>query len=140
LSIKNMMKNHKVARSFGDAAIWDTVRKLSYKAERFDKAVVSVNTFFPSSKLCSCCGCKKHLLNLNDRVWTCKDCWIVHDRDENAGRNIRNEWLRMINSQKCGWEQPTQTPFWEGVRRVWKDTQSSVMKESNGYDLSEATT
>ena len=52
LSVKNMLKNRKLARSVSDAALSEFTRFLTYKMERFGKAVVFIDRFYPSSKLC----------------------------------------------------------------------------------------
>lgn len=129
LKVRNMLKNHKLARSISDVAWGEFVRILSYKLERFWKTLVSVDTFFPSSKLCSECGHKHSELELKDREWTCSECGTHHDRDENAAKNIRTEWIRIL--QKCHRELCTITPFWGDLRPIGNSRQFSVMRESN---------
>ncbi|WAU79610.1 RNA-guided endonuclease TnpB family protein [Streptomyces sp. Qhu-G9] len=87
LTVRNMVKNRKLARAISDAA-WSEFRSmLEYKARWYGREVVAVDRWFPSSKLCSTCGSLQDKLPLNVRTWTC-DCGIVHDRDVNAAKNL----------------------------------------------------
>ncbi|MFF3249343.1 RNA-guided endonuclease InsQ/TnpB family protein [Streptomyces sp. NPDC002870] len=87
LTVRNLLKNGKLARSISDAA-WSQFRSmLEYKAAWYGREVIAVDRWFPSSKLCSCCGMLQEKMPLNVRTWTC-DCGITHDRDVNAARNI----------------------------------------------------
>jgi hypothetical protein len=52
------------------------------------QGLIQVDKFFPSSKLCHCCGYKKEDLALHERIWTCPVCGTVHDRDINASINL----------------------------------------------------
>src|SRR5215510_2376983 len=54
-------------------------------------AVISVDRWFPSSKLCSVCGSINNDLSLSDREWRCPKCGTDHDRDINAAQNLRIE-------------------------------------------------
>lgn len=93
LAVKNMMKNHKLAGSIGDAG-WSQFRSfLTYKAEAVGKQVLEVGRFFPSSKTCSACGVVRESLALSERNWTC-GCGVTHQRDINAARNVALEALR----------------------------------------------
>ena len=71
---------------------------IQYKAIKKDKLVVFVDRFYASSKICSECGDKNQLLTLNDRKWICPCCKTLHDRDENAAINIKQEGLRILCS------------------------------------------
>ncbi len=79
-----------------DLGLSDLVGKIKYKADIQCKLVVQVDRFFPSSKLCNCCGCKNTNLKLSDRTWTCESCGTELDRDINAAKNIEKEGLRLI--------------------------------------------
>lgn len=98
LRVSNMLKNHKLARSISDAAWSQFVSQLEYKANWYDKILVKVDSFYPSSKTCSICGYKNLELTLADRYWTCPECGAYLDRDINAAKNILNEGLRILNS------------------------------------------
>lgn len=87
LALRNLVKNHSLARSLSDAAIGDAIRAIETKAAMHGKTVVKIDRWFPSSKLCSACGALQASMPLNVRRWTCA-CGASHDRDENAARNI----------------------------------------------------
>jgi putative transposase len=67
---------------------------LEYKAEWYGKNICVIGRFEPSSKLCSSCGAINKSLILSDREWVCDGCGKIHDRDENAAKNIKKIGLR----------------------------------------------
>jgi len=72
------------------------VNFLDYKLRKKGGVLVEVGRFFPSSKLCSCCGHKYKELTLSERIWTCENCSTTHIRDEVAAQNIRTEGIRIL--------------------------------------------
>ncbi|MGW5876501.1 RNA-guided endonuclease InsQ/TnpB family protein [Nocardiopsis terrae] len=90
LTVRNMLKNHSLARAISDVA-WTELRSmLEYKTAWYGRELLLVDRWFPSSRLCSTPGCTHQApsLPLNVREWTCPDCGTVHDRDVNAATNI----------------------------------------------------
>ena len=91
LNVKGMMANHHLANALSDAAMYDVLSKIKYKAERFGVPVVEIGQWEPSSQLCNVCGCKNPKgKNLSVREWICPECGAKHDRDVNAAKNILN--------------------------------------------------
>ena len=95
LTVRNMVKNHTLARSISDAS-WTAMRSmLEYKASWYGRELVVVDRWYPSSKLCSDCGYRAATMPLNVREWTCGNCAMVHDRDVNAAINLKHEGRRI---------------------------------------------
>ena len=88
LRVKNMMKNHKLARAIGEASWYSFVNMLQYKGKWKGCDIIQINQFYPSSKTCSRCNWKKENLKLSERSWICPKCGTIHDRDINAAKNI----------------------------------------------------
>lgn len=87
LTVRNLLKNDRLARAISDAS-WTELRSmLEYKCAWYGRELVVIDRWFPSSKLCGACGTVRGKLPLNVREWTC-ECGAVHDRDVNAARNI----------------------------------------------------
>ena len=102
LNVKGMLKNHKLAKSIQDASFSSFCSMISYKANEQHRQYVKIGTFYPSSKLCHCCGFNYNCLKLDERFWTCPECGTYLDRDENAAINILNEGLRILSRNTAG--------------------------------------
>ena len=97
LMVQNMIKNHNLAKAITDVSWFELTRQLQYKSDWNGRQYIQIDTFFPSSQLCSCCGYKNELTkDLNIREWICPQCGALHDRDVNAANNILNEGKRII--------------------------------------------
>ena len=112
LNVSGMMKNHNLARSIQELSLYNFKTILKYKATWYGRDIVEVDRYFPSTKLCSCCGYKNNSLTLNDREWECPECKVVHDRDFNSSINIENEGRRILNiKEKIGLSSPESKPL-----------------------------
>ncbi|MEV0691102.1 RNA-guided endonuclease TnpB family protein [Streptomyces sp. NPDC050388] len=88
LTVRNLVRNHALARAISDAG-WSEFRSmLEYKAAWYGREVIAVDRFFPSSRLCSACGTLRERVPLHVRTWTCDGCGTTHDRDVNAAENL----------------------------------------------------
>jgi putative transposase len=104
LNLFGMMKNHHLAQSIGDASMGEITRQLAYKAMWQGKELIKADRFFPSSKICSCCGHKKETLLLSERTYKCENCGLEIDRDLNAAINLANysPTSKFGGSNACG--------------------------------------
>jgi putative transposase len=96
LNVKGMLKNHNLAKSIQELSLSEFKNKLKYKSEWYGRDVIEIDRFYPSSKLCNCCGYKYKDLKLSQREWVCSSCGTKHDRDINAAINIENEGRRIL--------------------------------------------
>ena len=100
LAVKNMGKNHRLAKAISDVGWSEFVSQLDYKAAWYGRTLVKIDKWYPSSKRCFDCGHVLDSLTLDTRVWTCPECGVVHDRDLNAARNIHAVGLTVFEA--CG--------------------------------------
>ena len=88
LNVKGLMKNKHLSKSISQAQWYQSRIFLQQQCEKLGIELRLASRFYPSSKLCSCCGYKKVDLKLKDRSWECPDCHTIHDRDQNAAINL----------------------------------------------------
>jgi len=88
LSVRNMVRNHRLARAISDCGWGEFRRQLAYKCDRTGRELVVIDRWYPSSKTCSACGYLLASLSLSTRTWQCPSCGARHDRDVNAAKNI----------------------------------------------------
>ena len=91
LNVEGMKK--KFGKSISDAVFSEITRQLTYKAFWYGKSISKIDRWFPSSKMCSCCGNVNKDLTLKDRTYVCAECGAVINRDLNASINILNQGL-----------------------------------------------
>ena len=96
LNIRGMLKNRRLSKAISQSGWATFLNFLDYKLKKKGGVLVEVSRFFPSSKLCSCCGHKYQELTLSERIWTCEKCTTTHIRDEVAAQNIRTEGMRIL--------------------------------------------
>lgn len=88
LNITGMIKNKHLSKAISNQKFYEFRTKLINKAKRLNIEIRLADTFYPSSKLCSCCGNIKHDLKLKDRTYKCNHCGLEIDRDYNASLNL----------------------------------------------------
>lgn len=88
LNVSGMMKNRHLAKAVQSQGFYEFHRQLEYKCKNAGIQLIAADRFYPSSKLCSCCGSVKKDLKLSDRVYRCS-CGNVMDRDLQAAINLK---------------------------------------------------
>ena len=88
LNVSGMMKNRHLSKAVQNQGFYEFRRQLAYKCEDMGINLVVADRFFPSSKMCSCCGKIKRDLKLSDRIYRC-ECGNVIDRDFQASLNLK---------------------------------------------------
>ena len=88
LKVSNMMKNKHLSKAIQEQNFYSIRTKLMNKCKERNIELRLVDTFYPSSKTCSCCGEIKKDLKLNDRIYKCSNCGLEIDRDYNASINL----------------------------------------------------
>ena len=88
LNVSGMMKNKHLSKAIQQQGFYEFRRQIKYKSLRSNIQVIIADRFFPSSKLCSCCGNIKKDLKLSDRIYKC-ECGNIIDRDCQAALNLK---------------------------------------------------
>ncbi|MFR3284658.1 MAG: RNA-guided endonuclease InsQ/TnpB family protein [Clostridium fessum] len=120
LNMKEMSQDSRFGKSVHDNGWGMFTDFLSYKLERAGKKLVRIDKWYPSSKICSCCGKLKKELKLEDRIYSCT-CGNQMNRDENAAINICREGLRIsgveLDTERKFPDFPQKRRFCSGLRR-----------------------
>ena len=111
LNVLGLAKNHRIASAILDGGYGELTRQIEYKTKWYGSNVVYVDRYFPSSKMCSCCGNVKKELKLSERVYHCDVCGHTQDRDLNAAINIRNKGGELFSRQQPVEDKESQTMF-----------------------------
>ena len=99
LNVKGMMKNKHLSKAIGQQCFGEFRRQMEYKSKWNNIPVIIADRWFPSSKLCSCCGYIKKDLKLSDRIYKCCECGNVMDRDYQASLNLKRYGERALEQQ-----------------------------------------
>ena len=91
-----MMKNKHLSKSIQNQGFYEFRRQLEYKCNENGIQLIVADRFYPSSKLCSCCGNIKKNLKLSDRIYRC-ECGNVIDRDFQAAINLKTYGEKFAN-------------------------------------------
>ena len=98
LNVSGMMKNRHLSKAIQQQGLYEFRRQIEYKSEWNNIPVTIADRFFPSSKLCSCCGCIKKDLKLSDRIYKC-ECGNIIDRDYQAALNLKMYGENVLKQQ-----------------------------------------
>lgn len=96
LNLQGMMRFSYNARNYVDASWYAFTQKLIWKSQFNNCVVVKADRLYPSSKTCNNCGYINRSLTLNDRVWVCPNCGTEIIRDQNAGKNLRDNAINLL--------------------------------------------
>ena len=96
LKVSNMMKNKHLSKAIQEQNFFSIRTKLINKCKERNIELRLVDTFYPSSKTCSCCSSIKKDLKLNDRIYKCSNCGLEIDRDYNASINLEKAKLYKV--------------------------------------------
>lgn len=99
LNLQGMMKFSHNARNYVDASWYTFTQKLIWKSQFNNCVVIKSDKFYPSSRTCNNCGYINHRLALKDRKWACPNCGTEIIRDQNAGRNLRDNAIKLITEE-----------------------------------------
>ena len=96
LNVSGMMKNKHLSKAIQQQGFYEFRRQVEYKSAWNNIPVIIADRFFPSSKLCSCCGMINKDLKLSDRIYKC-DCGNIIDRDYQASLNLKQYGENVLN-------------------------------------------
>ena len=121
LNLQGMMKFSYNAKNYIDTSWYTFTQKLIWKAQFNNCIIVKSDRFYPSSRTCNHCGYINHRLTLKDRKWICPNCRSEIIRDENAGKNLRDNAINLLVGEiksTLGWE-PSKVMSVEGTEATY---------------------
>ena len=96
LNTKKMLSNHNLSKRIMDASLSEIIRQLQYKSKWKGKYFYQVDTYYPSSQICSVCNHKdSKYKDIKERIYCCSNCNSILDRDLNASINIMFEGIKL---------------------------------------------
>jgi len=95
LNVKGMLRNKHLSKAIAQQKLYEFKRQIQYKCEKYGVKFIEADKWFPSSKMCSSCGCVKKQLSLSERTYKCEECSLEIDRDFNASINLSRYQLAM---------------------------------------------
>lgn len=98
LNVKGIMKNKHLSKAIQEQCLYEFNRQIQYKSSWNNIKFIEADRYFPSSKLCSVCGCINKNLKLSDRTYICPNCSNVIDRDYQAALNLKSYGKNVIQS------------------------------------------
>ena len=98
LNVSGMMKNRHLSEAVQEQGLSEFRRQIEYKAKWNNIPVIIADRFFPSSKICSCCGHIKKDLKLSDRIYKC-ECGNIINRDFQASLNLKKYGEDVLKQQ-----------------------------------------
>lgn len=100
LNVSGLLKNRKLSRTISSAG-WREFRTMcESKSEKFGREFVVISRWEPTSQVCSDCGYRWGKLDLSVREIVCMNCGTLHDRDDNASKNIEQVGVGHIHDSK----------------------------------------
>ena len=100
LNVSGMMKNKHLSKAIQQQSFYEFRRQIGYKSDWNNILVIIADRYFPSSKLCSCCGTIKKDLKLSDRIYQC-DCGNIIDGDFQASLNLKKYGEAILQQSIC---------------------------------------
>ena len=98
LNVAGMIRAGLQSKALSDAGMSGLLDRIRYKAQWYGTRIVEAGQWYPSSKTCSVCGVVNHNLK-REPTWSCPDCGVIHDRNENAARNLHKLALLAVGEE-----------------------------------------
>ena len=87
LNVAGMIRAGLQSKALSDAGMSSLLSQIRYKADWYGTEIIEADQWYPSSRTCSACGAVNAALG-REPMWSCPNCGVIHDRNENAARNL----------------------------------------------------